>query len=64
MTEENMVETVVTDRKCEECGGRIVLTYSDFVCEDCGLVLGPRTVAEEKYYEPIKKERKKNGNKN
>jgi predicted RNA-binding Zn-ribbon protein involved in translation (DUF1610 family) len=63
MTEENMVETVVTDRKCEECGGRIVLTYSDFVCEDCGLVLGPRTEGH-KYMEPISKEKRKNGTKN
>lgn len=33
-----------TDRICEECGGRIIETYSDLVCEDCGIILGPRTV--------------------
>lgn len=43
-----------TGRKCEECGGRIVETYSDLVCEDCGFVLGPREVGH-KYMEPLER---------
>ena len=54
MTKDN--ETKQTDRTCEECGGTIIETYSDLVCENCGLILGPREVGHE-YMAPLKKEK-------
>lgn len=49
-------ETKQTDRTCEECGGTIIETYSDLVCEGCGLILGPREVGHE-HMAPLEKEK-------
>ena len=48
-------ETKQTGRTCEECGGTIIETYSDLVCSDCGLILGPREVGH-KHMAPLEKE--------